>query len=168
MTRLRLIRENIVKPTRQVMSAVDVYSVMRFLEKEDREKFYVLHLDAKNRILAMELVSIGTLTYSLVQPREIFKAAIVNNSCSIVCVHNHPSGDATPSPHDKDITAQLWYAGEILGISVMDHVIIGHGEFSRVITPKEENEAKKLQSLHEKSLKRKALSDSKRRKIKAA
>lgn len=168
MTSLRLIRENIVKPTRQVTSSVDVYNAMRFLENEDREKFYVLHLDAKNRILAMELVSIGALSCAIVHPREVFKAAIVNNSCSIICVHNHPSGDAAPSPEDKAMSERLRNAGNILGIPVCDHVVIGHKGFSRVITPEEEAAAKALQLQHEKSKTRKAPRGSRRGKKKAA
>ena len=70
----------------------DVYKVMRFLEKADREMLYALHLNAKNRIIAMELVSMGSLTNCIIHPREVFKGAILNNSASVILVHNHPSG----------------------------------------------------------------------------
>ena len=162
--RLTLVKENIKKPTQQVLNAADVYQVMKFLENEDREKFYVLHLDTKSRILAMELVSIGALTASLVHPREVFKAAIMNNSFAIICVHNHPSGDIAPSPEDKAINERLTSAGNILGIAVHDHVIIGHGGFGRVITSDEETAARALQLRIEKSKKRKTP----RRKMNAA
>lgn len=153
MTTIRLIRENVVKSTKQILSAADVYKAMRFLENEDREKFYVLHLDAQCRILAMELISVGSLTFSIVHPREVFKGAILNNSNSIVCVHNHPSGDATPSLNDKIVAESLRKAGKIIGIDVNDFVIIGCGEFTRVIPPEEQLKAKELQRKHEKSKK---------------
>lgn len=110
----------------------DVYRVMRFLEKADREMLYALHLDAKNRIIAMELVSMGSLTNSTIHPREVFKGAILNNSASVILVHNHPSGDAKPSKEDTEITKRVIAAGEILGISVIDHIVLGNGEYGSV------------------------------------
>jgi DNA repair protein RadC len=112
----------------------DVFKVMRFLEKADREMLYSLHLDAKNRIIAMELISMGSLTANLIHPREIFKGAILNNSVSVILVHNHPSGDAEPSRLDLDITERVIKAGEILGIPVVDHVVIGDGDYKSVKT----------------------------------
>ncbi|WP_349255188.1 JAB domain-containing protein [Trichlorobacter sp.] len=91
----------------------------------DRECFIVLHLDGKNRIVARELVSVGSLQQSIVHPREVFKGAVLNGSASIICLHNHPSGDPKPSPEDLIITKRLQEAGEILGIKVLDHLIIG-------------------------------------------
>lgn len=110
----------------------DVYKVMRFLEKADREMLYVLHLDAKNRIIAMELVSMGNLTNSLIHPREVFKGAILNNSASVILVHNHPSGDAKPSQEDLTRNEGLIQAGKMLGIPLIDHIVIGNGEYSSV------------------------------------
>lgn len=113
------------KEKKPIAYGYDVYERMKFITKEDRECFYVLHLNAKNEIIGKELVSMGTLTNSLIHPREVFKAAILNNSASIICVHNHPSGDPTPSREDILITNRLVEAGALLGISVLDHVIIG-------------------------------------------
>jgi len=107
--------------------AKDVYEAMRFLEDEDREKLYTLCLNAKNQVIHTELVSVGTLTESLMHPREVFKTAIKNSSASIICVHNHPSGDPTPSRGDIAITQKLEEAGKIIGIPMVDHVIIGKG-----------------------------------------
>lgn len=93
---------------------------------------YALHLDAKNRIIAMELVSVGTLTNSILHPREVFKGAILNNSASIFLVHNHPSGDAEPSGDDLSVTERCKDAGELLGIEVLDHVIIGASKYASI------------------------------------
>ncbi|MGG1515774.1 DNA repair protein RadC [Paenibacillus oryzisoli] len=95
---------------------------MRYLQKEH---FVCLFLNTKNQILAKETLSMGSLNASIVHPREVFRAAIKCSSASIVCVHNHPSGDPTPSPEDVNLTARLVEAGSIIGIDVLDHVIIG-------------------------------------------
>ncbi|MEA2036538.1 MAG: DNA repair protein RadC [Nanoarchaeota archaeon] len=114
---------------KSIKSAKDVfeYSFQRLLN--DKEYFMVLHLDSKNRVIKDETVSTGTLNNSLVHPREIFKSAIKENANSVILVHNHPSGDPTPSSEDKEITERLFDAGELLDIKVLDHVIIGKGEY---------------------------------------
>jgi DNA repair protein RadC len=92
--------------------------------KADRECFWVLHLNTKNRIIEKELVSIGTVNSSLVHPREVFKKAILNGASSIITVHNHPSNDITPSQDDRNIWKRLDETGKIVGIQVLDHIII--------------------------------------------
>jgi len=84
-------------------------------------------LDGKNRALGFHIVSVGTLTASLVHPLEVFKLAILANVAAIIVVHNHPSGDPTPSAEDVAITQRLRQAGELLGIRVLDHVVVGDG-----------------------------------------
>lgn len=99
----------------------------------DREKFLVFHVDGKNRVLNYEVVSVGSLNRSIVHPREAFKSAIKNNAASVIFVHNHPTGDPTPSSDDIAITKRLVEAGKILGIKVLDHIIVGdkqHFSFS--------------------------------------
>ena len=91
----------------------------------DREIFVALHLNARNQPVGHEVVSIG----SLVHPREIFKAAILSNSAGVILVHNHPSGDATPSREDIELTRRMVKAGEILGIEVLDHIIVAGDRF---------------------------------------
>ena len=91
----------------------------------DREHFIVLHLDGKNRIIARETVSVGSQNQSIVHPREVFKAAVLNGSASVIFIHNHPAGDPMPSGEDKSITTRLQAAGDILGIKILDHIIIG-------------------------------------------
>ena len=91
----------------------------------DREQFLVCCLDAKNCCIGVNIVSIGTLTLSIVHPREVFKPAILLNAAAIIAVHNHPSGDPTPSPEDQTLTTRLREAGELLGIRLLDHLILG-------------------------------------------
>lgn len=91
----------------------------------DREQFLVCCLDAKNVSIGVNIVSIGTLTLSIVHPREVFKPAILLNACAIIAAHNHPSGDPTPSPEDRTLTTRLREAGDLLGIRLLDHLILG-------------------------------------------
>lgn len=95
---------------------------LRYLKKEH---FVCLFLDTKNRIIAEETLSVGTLNASLVHPREVFRAAIKCSSASVICVHNHPSGNPAPSPEDIQLTRRLVEAGELVGIDVLDHIVIG-------------------------------------------
>lgn len=93
----------------------------------DREHFWGLALNTKNQLLRMVEVSIGSLNASIVHPRELFKDAVKVSAASMVVVHNHPSGDPTPSGADIQLTRRLVKAGDVLGIEVLDHVIIGDG-----------------------------------------
>jgi len=93
----------------------------------DREHFWALALSTKNRLLGMVEVSVGSLNTSIVHPRELFKEAVRVSAASIVVVHNHPSGDPTPSGADLQLTRRLAKAGEVLGIELLDHVVIGDG-----------------------------------------
>ncbi len=90
-----------------------------------QEAFVVFDLNSKNNIIDRRLVTLGILDASLVHPREVFRGALLNNAAAVVVAHNHPSGDPTPSAEDVRITRQLIQAGQILGIKVLDHVVIG-------------------------------------------
>ncbi|MDD4237951.1 MAG: DNA repair protein RadC [Desulfotomaculaceae bacterium] len=114
----------VVKSPNEV--AALVMAEMRYL---NRENFRILLLSTKNHVIGIETVSVGTLNLSLVHPREVFRNAIKKSANSIIMVHNHPSGDPTPSSDDFSITEQLTKAGAIIGIQVLDHVIIGDGKF---------------------------------------
>lgn len=94
-----------------------------------KEQFHVILLDGKNRPLKDVRVSEGTLTASLVHPREVFVPVIEESAAAIILVHNHPSGDPTPSAEDIAITRRLRDVGELMGVRVLDHVIIGHGRY---------------------------------------
>lgn len=94
------------------------------LRKETREHFLVLLLNARHEVMGRETVSVGSLNASIVHPREVFRPAVVGSAAAVVLVHNHPSGDPEPSEEDLSITKRLVEAGELLGISVLDHVIV--------------------------------------------
>ena len=106
---------------------------MRYLQKEH---FRIALLDTKNQIIVTEEISVGTLNASIVHPRDVFKAAIKRNSNSMILVHNHPSGDPKPSNEDINITNRLVEVGNLIGIKVLDHIIIGD---NRYISFKEKN-----------------------------
>lgn len=111
-------------------SPAEVYARMRSALRDLRhEEFHVLLLDTQNRILRDLQVTRGTLDASLVHPREVFRAAIAEAAASVILVHNHPSGDPTPSAEDRAVTRQLRAAGAAVGIEVLDHVIVGEGRY---------------------------------------
>lgn len=89
------------------------------------EEFVVLILDSKNKLIALETISVGTINSTIVHPREVFKGAIKRSANAIILVHNHPSGDPTPSEEDIKITRRLAEVGQIVGIQVLDHIIVG-------------------------------------------
>ena len=93
--------------------------------RPDTENFIVVHLNTRKRPIGWEVVSNGTLDTLLVHPREVFKSAIIANAAGIVCLHNHPSGDPTPSDADIKVTRDLIRAGQLLKIEVVDHLILG-------------------------------------------
>ncbi len=114
----------------KISTAEDVYRYfVDELEVKNKEYFYALFLDTKNRILKEELISVGILDASLIHPREVFNPAIKASAHAVILVHNHPSGDCEPSSEDKEVTKNLVNVGGILGINVLDHVIIGKNNF---------------------------------------
>lgn len=126
-TRLLTLR---AKKREGIRNGEDVFHLllptMRYL---DKEYFKAIFLDTKNQVLQVKDISIGSLNASIVHPRELFKGAIRVSSASIILVHNHPSGDPSPSPEDIEITKRLWEAGQILGIKILDHIIIGDNKY---------------------------------------
>ena len=124
---LRLVREgSILYQTRRISSPKDAVGIgQQFLEDADREQVIVCCLDTKNQPLSISVVSMGILNSSLIHPREIFKTAILTNAASIMLFHNHPSGDPEPSNEDLSITKRIKEAGELMGIELLDHIIIG-------------------------------------------
>ncbi|MDA8336832.1 MAG: DNA repair protein RadC [Peptococcaceae bacterium] len=117
--------------TRPVINCPDdvVKLMMEEMRGLDREHFRALLLNSKNQVLYADRIAVGTLSQSSVHPRELFKNAVKRNAAAVILVHNHPSGDPTPSRQDLDVTKRLARAGEIIGISVLDHVVIGDNNF---------------------------------------
>lgn len=125
----RLLRESGPWPASYIKSPEDVYELAKEqldIENLDREHFVALYLNRKGAILAAETISVGGLHSSIVHPREVFKPALLVSAASIIVLHNHPSGDSTPSNEDIDITNRLIDAGKLMGIEVLDHVVIGY------------------------------------------
>ncbi len=104
-------------------------------KKEDQisqevEHFWVISLTSNNTIKFTELIGLGTINQAVVEPREIFRRAIINGAASIIVVHNHPSGNTTPSSEDRRLTSKIKDTAEIIGIKFLDHIIIGDGFYS--------------------------------------
>jgi DNA repair protein RadC len=95
----------------------------------DKEHFVLLAMNNKNRVNGFKVISTGSLTASLVHPREVWRAALYLCAAAVVFVHNHPSGDPAPSPEDHEITRRLKETGDVLGIRVLDHVVLGDGRY---------------------------------------
>ena len=127
--RIKLIDDTPLFGNELIQSADDaIFLMQKELRNCDRETFCALHLNAKGKPLSMSVVSIGELNSTLVHPREVFKASILSNASAVIFMHNHPSGELTPSEEDKKATKRLEMAGQILGIPVVDHIIVGENK----------------------------------------
>lgn len=102
---------------------------MPYFRQEQKEHFAILMLNTKNHILGLQDVSIGSLTASIVHPREVFETAILHHSAAIILLHNHPSGDPTPSKEDISVTQRIERASKVMDIPVLDHIILGGGRY---------------------------------------
>ena len=101
--------------------------------RDKRQEYFVcLTLDGANRLIAKRIITIGTLTASLVHPREVFAEAIADRAASVIVAHNHPSGNLQPSDADRDVTNRLKSAGELLGIALIDHLIVTSKNYSQI------------------------------------
>lgn len=108
-----------------VKTSEDVFKVCQDIANLAQESFHVLSLNVKNKLIGRSMVTLGIVDSCFIHPREVFRSAIMKNASAIVLVHNHPSGDPTPSAEDIRITNQLIEAGKIVDIRIVDHVIIG-------------------------------------------
>ena len=127
---LKLVKESsVLYETRTISSPYDSYKLIKnFLIDSDREKFVVACLDTKNQPVNISVVSIGNVNSAIVHPREVFKVAMLSNASKIICFHNHPSGNLKCSKEDENITNRLKECGEILGIELVDHIIVGDND----------------------------------------
>lgn len=129
-----VVRENLPAyiTTDRFTAPKQIYEIFINLQYESKEHFLSLHLDGKNRIICFDRVSVGSLNQSIVHPREVFKGAILSSAAALILVHNHPSGDPAPSAEDRAITKRLVEVGDLVGIRILDHIIIGNGYLSFV------------------------------------
>lgn len=114
----------------QISTPSDVILHVNEIRSKKKEHFLALFLNARNQLVQKEIISVGTLTSSLVHPREVFEPALRNSAAGIILVHNHPSGETTPSEHDIKITKRLVEVGKLLGIDIVDHVIVSAKSYS--------------------------------------
>ena len=122
--------EQCKNPVIKIKSSKDVYEYFRHkLKDEKQENFHVLLLDTQNQIICDHLITRGILNASIIHPREIFKPAIRDSAFRIILVHNHPSGDPSPSEEDLEVTKKLMEVGEQIDIKVLDHVIVGKRKY---------------------------------------
>ncbi len=112
-----------------VACPADAVPLAAEIRAERKEHFLCLYLNARNQVMHKEVISIGSLSASIVHPREVFQVAIARSAASIILVHNHPSGDSTPSREDIDLTARLVDGGRLLGIDILDHIILSESDF---------------------------------------
>ena len=149
--RVKLIDDTPLFGNELIQTADDaIFLMQKELRNCDRETFCALHLNAKGKPLSMSVVSIGELNSTLVHPREVFKASILSNASAVIFMHNHPSGELTPSEEDKKATKRLEMAGQILGIPVVDHIIVGENKenyysfhANDILNPDEEKQKRK-------------------------
>jgi DNA repair protein RadC len=134
------------RPERErITGARDVYERMRLSMRDlDHEEFHVLLLNTQNEVVRDVLVSRGTLDASLVHAREVFRPALAESAAGVILVHNHPSGEPSASAEDRDITLQLTRAGDLIGIPVLDHVIVGEGRYLSFAECEREKELRAL------------------------
>jgi DNA repair protein RadC len=123
--------KRLTSETLEILSAEDVWKLCGDIRESKKEHFVAFYLDTQNRLIERQIISIGTLTASLVHPREVFEPSVSLRAASVVVAHNHPSGNLEPSQEDKEITKRLEESGKILGIELSDHVIVSKtGYFS--------------------------------------
>lgn len=121
----KVFQKPVIKNPFSFSSSAEVYEKMKGYQKADREIFIVLFLNAKNVVTKIETHSIGCVSASAVYPYQIFRSALINNASSIICVHNHPTGDPEPSISDRLITKQISIGSQLIGIRLLDHVVLG-------------------------------------------
>ena len=129
----RRIRDKEGRPIESFVRFTSASQVFEHLNHEFRdrhtEQFVALLLDGKNRIITRARISEGSLNQSIVHPREVFNQAVRQSAAAMILLHNHPTGDPTPSPEDLEVTRRLYEAGQLMGIRVLDHIIIGENDF---------------------------------------
>jgi len=129
---LKMVKEaSFLYERRKISGPKDAAIILEeFLQDSDRERFIIICLNKKNEPTTISTISVGSLNASIIHPREVFKTALMANSAGIILSHNHPSGDPTPSQEDLSVTKRLVEAGNLIGIEITDHIILGRdGDF---------------------------------------
>lgn len=122
--------KNNSRPLYKIENPHHAYNLVKDqLENEKREVFVIILQDVRGNVIGQEMISVGTLSNTLVHPREVFYPAIRHKAASLILAHNHPSGDPSPSPQDHKLTERLVHVGKLMGIPVRDHLIIGNPSF---------------------------------------
>lgn len=135
---IRLVKEPSLYSTESVHSPDDAIKVVaNELKSYDREVFATLNLKTSGRVINLNICSVGTLSSSLISPREVFKSSILSNAASFIAIHNHPSGNPTPSAEDKVVTRKLQKCGRLMDIEMLDHIIVA-GETGEMISLRKE------------------------------
>lgn len=146
---IRMVKEPSLYSTEKIKTPEDVLNVIaKELATYDREVFAVLNLKSNGQPINLNICSVGTLDTSMVSPREVFKSCILSNSAAFIAIHNHPSGNLTPSQEDRDVTSRLLGCSELLGVKMLDHIIIA-GETGRIHSFKTEGELDQLRPARE-------------------
>lgn len=127
MNDLKIFQKPVIKKPFSFASSSQVYEKMKGYSKADREIFVLLFLNSKNFVTAIETHTVGNVDSAAVYVQQVLRSALLNNACSLICVHNHPSGDPDPSISDREITKQISIGSHFVGIRLLDHVILGDG-----------------------------------------
>ena len=135
---VRLVKEPALYSAQPIKTPEDVLRVVADeLKSYDREVFAIINLKTNGQIINLNVCSVGTLSASLISPREVFKSSILSNAAAFIAIHNHPSGNITPSAEDKEVTERLIACGEFLDIKMLDHIIVA-GETGKMLSMKAE------------------------------
>lgn len=135
---VRLVKEPSLYSAEPIKTPEDVLNaVANELKQYDREVFAIINLKTNGQIINLNVCSVGTLSASLISPREVFKSSILSNAAAFIAIHNHPSGNITPSAEDKEVTERLMACGEFLDIKMLDHIIVA-GETGEMLSMKSE------------------------------
>lgn len=135
---VRLVKEPSLYSAEPIKTPEDVLNaVANEFKQYDREVFAIINLKTNGQIINLNVCSVGTLSASLISPREVFKSSILSNAAAFIAIHNHPSGNITPSAEDKEVTERLMACGEFLDIKMLDHIIVA-GETGEMLSMKSE------------------------------